>query len=149
MVRMMWMSFTPKLARPSSPGRGLGITSSAPACSALKDISASTAPEMTRMRLGASLMMRELASMPSMRGMRTSRVMTSGFNERASSRASAPSFAVPMTWMSGADDSSAEYIFSMVGESSAMRTRMLELMCASERGAGVVRGPSHASNSPA
>src|SRR5450830_1230086 len=87
------------LARPT---RGLATKSTAPSSSARSVTSApfSVSVEIITTGMGRKRISRPRKSMPSMRGISTSRVITSGFNSRIISRAIRGSLAVPTHSMS-------------------------------------------------
>ena len=86
-----------------TPTRGLATKSTAPNSSALSVTSApcSVRVEIITTGMGRRRMRRPRKSMPSMRGISTSSVMTSGLSSRIISRATRGSLAVPMHSMSG------------------------------------------------
>ena len=86
----------------ASPTRGLATKSTAPNSRAFMVTSAprSVSVEIITTGVGRRRIKRPRKSMPSMRGISTSRVMTSGSNSRIISRATRGSLAVPMHSMS-------------------------------------------------
>ena len=114
----------------------------APASSAPKTYSSSSnvVSTKTRVRLSAgSVVMRRVASSPSISGMRMSITTTSGFSARTCSSACAPVAASPTTSMSSRESSSARNPARTIGWSSASTTLVgvIDRLTAAQRKHGV------------
>ena len=106
-------------------GDGLATQSKAPISSALMVASAPLLVSVETMitGIGRSRMIFSRNSRPSIFGISTSSVMTSGLSALMASRASSGLLASPTTLMAGSLDSAAAIMLRMVAESSTTRTR--------------------------
>ena len=110
----------------SNPVAGLGNTSSAPRARASIARVRTSPPSRatTTMAVGQSRMIRAVASSPSITGMSTSMVMTSGRSRSANSTAVLPSPASPTTSISGTAANASPSTARTSGESSTTSTRV-------------------------
>ncbi len=110
---------------------GLETKSTAPISSASSVISAPAwvSVEIITTGVGRKVMILRRKVTPSMCGISTSSVTTSGLSSLMRSRATCGSGAVPTTSISGSADNNVESSFRMTAESSTMSTRTGALMC--------------------
>ncbi len=106
------------------PVVGLVMTSTAPADSACREVSAPfwVSEEQITTGVGRSLMILRRKVMPSMRGISTSSTITSGHSRASLSMAKIGSEAAPMTWMSGVSLKIASSTWRTTAESSTSNT---------------------------
>jgi hypothetical protein len=110
----------------ATPIFGLRMMSTAPASRAWSRVSdpASTSDEHITTGIGCWAISLRRKVMPSMRGISTSRVMTSGISSRMRLAATNGSEATPITSICGSDSSTAARVWRTVAESSMIRTRI-------------------------